>query len=230
MTFQALRERNHRRAAPPRRSGWRSVALWMVAAALAGGVAGGFSPVVEAAGGSVPGGPAPGAPRVAGAPSAQQPAADRTAEPQRMFRRYCVGCHNDRLRTADLSIAALDLENVPADAETWEKVVTRLRAGSMPPPGRPRPDEATYRHVAAWLESELDGAWAAAPTRGGSTPSTASTARSTGTPSATCSRSTSMSSRCCRATRPPTAASTTLRMSSGCRPRTSSAICPLRGR
>ena len=50
-----------------------------------------------------------------------------------------------------------------ADAETWEKVVTRLRAGSMPPPGRPRPDEATYRQVAGWLETELDRAWAADP-------------------------------------------------------------------
>ena len=149
MTFQALCERNHRRAAELRRGGWRVAAASMAAAAVAGGVAGGPA-AVEAAGG-----PATGTPQAVSASSGgAQARAERTAEPRRMFRRYCIGCHNDRLRTADLSIAALDVDNVPADAETWEKVVTRLRAGSMPPPGRPRPDEATYRHVAEWLESE----------------------------------------------------------------------------
>ena len=165
MTIQARRERNRRRAARPRRDGWRSAAAWIVAGATAAGIAGG-TVLVEAAGGPAPGEPAPGSPQAAGAASAQQTSVDPNAEPQRMFRRYCIGCHNDRLRTPDLSIAALDVENVPADAETWEKVVTRLRAGSMPPPGRPRPDEATYRHVAGWLESELDSAWAAAPNPG----------------------------------------------------------------
>ena len=165
MTIQARRERNRRRAARPRRDGWRSAAAWIVAGATAAGIAGG-TVLVEAAGGPAPGEPAPGSPQAAGAAPAQQTSVDPNAEPQRMFRRYCIGCHNDRLRTADLSIAALDVENVPADAETWEKVVTRLRAGSMPPPGRPRPDEATYRHVAGWLESELDSAWAAAPNPG----------------------------------------------------------------
>ena len=165
MTIQARRERNRRRAARPRRDGWRSAAAWIVAGATAAGIAGG-TVLVEAAGGPAPGEPAPGRLQAAGAAAAQQTSVDPNAEPQRMFRRYCIGCHNDRLRTADLSIAALDVENVPADAETWEKVVTRLRAGSMPPPGRPRPDEATYRHVAGWLESELDSAWGAAPNPG----------------------------------------------------------------
>ena len=165
MTIQARRERNRRRAARPRRDGWLLAAAWIVAGATAAGIAGG-TVLVEAAGGPAPGEPAPGRLQAAGAAAAQQTSVDPNAEPQRMFRRYCIGCHNDRLRTADLSIAALDVENVPADAETWEKVVTRLRAGSMPPPGRPRPDEATYRHVAGWLESELDSAWAAAPNPG----------------------------------------------------------------
>ena len=165
MTIQARRERNRRRAARPRRDGWRSAAAWIVAGAAAAGIAGG-TVLVEAAGGPAPGEPAPGRLQAAGAAAAQQTSVDPNAEPQQMFRRYCIGCHNDRLRTADFSIAALDVENVPADAETWEKVVTRLRAGSMPPPGRPRPDEATYRHVAGWLESELDSAWAAAPNPG----------------------------------------------------------------
>ena len=94
------------------------------------------------------------------------PAAADADEAQRLFRRYCVGCHNGRLRTAELALDELDAHDVAANAETWEKVALRLRAGSMPPPGRPRPDRPTYRSVAGWLESELDRAWAAAPNPG----------------------------------------------------------------
>ena len=159
MTFQTWCEQDHRRGSGRRRNGWRSTASWMVAVAVAGGVFTETSASAQAGAG-----PVAGAAQAAGAPSVgPQAAVDRTADQRRLFRRYCVGCHNDRLRTADLSIAGLDLDDVGADAETWEKVVTRLRAGSMPPPGRPRPDDATYRNVAGWLETELDRAWAADP-------------------------------------------------------------------
>ena len=50
--------------------------------------------------------------------------------------------------------------------ELWERVITRLRAGSMPPAGRPRPDAATSRAVAAWLEADIDRAWTARPNPG----------------------------------------------------------------
>ncbi len=52
---------------------------------------------------------------------------------------YCVTCHNQRLKTAGLVLDTLDLAKIPADAETWEKVVRKLRTGAMPPPGLPRP-------------------------------------------------------------------------------------------
>ena len=58
--------------------------------------------------------------------------------------RYCVTCHNDRLRTADLSLDGLDLAEVGHDAELWERVVAKLRTRAMPPVGRPRPDAETY--------------------------------------------------------------------------------------
>ena len=129
------------------------------AAGGAGGIVGGSSAAARAAAGA-------SRAAVAAPAGASQAAAEGAAAPRRMLRRYCTGCHNDRLRTAGLSIAGLDPENVAADAETWEKVATRLRAGSMPPPGRPRPDRATYGRVAGWLESELDRAWAADPRPG----------------------------------------------------------------
>jgi hypothetical protein len=44
------------------------------------------------------------------------------------------------------------------NAEAWEKVIAKLRTGSMPPPGRPRPDNATYHAAAARLERQVDRA------------------------------------------------------------------------
>ena len=75
---------------------------------------------------------------------------------QAVLDRYCSGCHNDRLQTAGLTLDGLDLEHVAAGAETWEKVIRKLRAREMPPPRRPRPDEATYVEFVDWIETELD--------------------------------------------------------------------------
>ena len=80
--------------------------------------------------------------------------------------RYCISCHNQKAKTGGLALDALDVTNPGAHAETWEKVVEKLRAGSMPPPGRPRPDAATYLAAATELEGALDRAWAAHPDPG----------------------------------------------------------------
>jgi mono/diheme cytochrome c family protein len=77
--------------------------------------------------------------------------------------KYCVTCHNGRLKTAGLQIDSLDVDHIAANAPQWEKIVTKLRTGEMPPPGRPRPDADTYRAVASALERELDAAAAATP-------------------------------------------------------------------
>ena len=70
--------------------------------------------------------------------------------------RYCVSCHNDRLRTADLSLVGLDLADVGAHSEVWERVVAKLRTRAMPPVGRARPDLAIYERLSGWLEAEID--------------------------------------------------------------------------
>ena len=80
--------------------------------------------------------------------------------------KYCITCHNQRLRTAGLALDGLDVADPAPNAEVWERVIAKLRAGSMPPPGRPRPDAATYHAVASWLETEIDRAWAASPNPG----------------------------------------------------------------
>jgi hypothetical protein len=77
-------------------------------------------------------------------------------------------CHNEKLRTAQLILAKdkVDVENVSAGAEVWEKVLRKLRAGEMPPIGLPRPDQATYDSIITYLETELDRAAAANPNPG----------------------------------------------------------------
>jgi hypothetical protein len=101
------------------------------------------------------------------APSPSAASGLQSATPPRaVLDKYCVTCHNQKTRTAGLSLDNIDPANPTANAETWEKVIGRLQQGSMPPPGRPRPDAATYHAVASALETELDRAWAANPNPG----------------------------------------------------------------
>src|SRR4030095_12837591 len=83
-----------------------------------------------------------------------------------VLKQYCITCHNERLRTGDLTLDSLDLTNVAANGERWEKVVRKLRTGSMPPVGARRPEEATYHSLIGWLESELDRSEASRPNPG----------------------------------------------------------------
>ena len=78
---------------------------------------------------------------------------------------YCVGCHNDKLKTGGLSLN-LDISRPGQHPDVWEKVVRKLRGRMMPPPGRPRPDERRYDALVAYLETSLDGAAAANPDPG----------------------------------------------------------------
>ena len=75
-----------------------------------------------------------------------------------VFRQYCVGCHNERMKAnfGNLSLENIDPANVSSHAETLEKVVRRLRKGQMPPLGRPRPDAATLEAFTVSLENALD--------------------------------------------------------------------------
>ena len=79
---------------------------------------------------------------------------------------YCVTCHNDRMRTADLSLEHADLADVSRSAATWEKVIRKVRAGMMPPAGMPRPDRATLDGFVDYLETSIDRAAAASPRPG----------------------------------------------------------------
>ena len=97
----------------------------------------------------------------------QQSAVETPTTPAReLVTRYCVSCHNERTKTANLLLDKADAADVFNSADTWEKVIVQLRGRSMPPPGSRRPDNATYEATAAWLEAELDRAAATHPNPG----------------------------------------------------------------
>jgi mono/diheme cytochrome c family protein len=72
--------------------------------------------------------------------------------------KYCVTCHNQRMKTGGLELDTLDLAQPGDHAEVWEKIVRKLRTGAMPPAGRPRPDKALSESVTTSLEALLDRA------------------------------------------------------------------------
>ncbi len=80
--------------------------------------------------------------------------------------RYCVTCHNPRLKAAGLLLDRVDPGDPMADAATWEKVIRKLRSGAMPPAGSPRPEKSTLDSMVGWLTTTLDRAALAAPNPG----------------------------------------------------------------
>ena len=88
------------------------------------------------------------------------------AETQATINRYCIGCHNERLKTAGLVLDPAGATHPGDDAEKWEKVLGRLRAGTMPPPGSPRPEGAIYSRTSAYLAHELEAVAIARPNPG----------------------------------------------------------------
>jgi len=103
----------------------------------------------------------------ASAPVSAQAPPEAPGKQRALLDKYCVTCHNDRVKTANLSLQDADLTTVPAHAELWEKVIRKLRAGVMPPPDMPRPTLAEYEGLRDFLEAEVDRD-AAATTRPGS--------------------------------------------------------------
>jgi hypothetical protein len=92
--------------------------------------------------------------------------ASADAQPSATVNRYCVTCHNQRLKTAKLALDTLDFTHPEKDALTWERAIRKLRGGMMPPPGAARPAAADVQALAGYLETTLDKANAASPNPG----------------------------------------------------------------
>src|ERR1700730_12791658 len=86
---------------------------------------------------------------------AQQPSAGAPLPPavhRDLVHRYCVSCHDDRLKRGGLALDTIANHEVGENPEVWEKVLRKIRARQMPPVGMPRPDEPTYDAAIASLE------------------------------------------------------------------------------
>jgi hypothetical protein len=79
---------------------------------------------------------------------------------------YCERCHNDDLRRGDLSLVTFDVNKIVENADVAEKMIRKLQAGMMPPPGARKPDEPSRTAMIGLLESKLDAAYAARPNPG----------------------------------------------------------------
>jgi len=100
---------------------------------------------------------------------AQAPERPATDWQRNFLNQYCIACHNDTTREAGFTLQTIALDHVGLrddEVGIWERVVLKLRAREMPPPGLPRPGGADYDQLAAWLETSLDEASAADPNPG----------------------------------------------------------------
>ena len=114
-----------------------------------------------------------GASVIAQRPPAQQPtpASDLAyfapLSQKALLDQYCVTCHNERLKTGGLALETLPLNRLgETNAETWEKVVRKLRAGLMPPAGAKRPERGSLDAFAKSIEDSIDHFAASNPNPG----------------------------------------------------------------
>jgi mono/diheme cytochrome c family protein len=91
------------------------------------------------------------------------------ADHKKMLMQYCTGCHNDKLKTAGMSVVPLDANNLQADQAVWEKILRRVSLGEMPLRGAPRPPKEKLQAFTQWLAKSLDDQAAAHPNPGHAT-------------------------------------------------------------
>jgi len=83
-----------------------------------------------------------------------------------LFDEYCSDCHNLDDYAGGFALDLLTRDDVPQDAEAWEKVIRKLRSGMMPPPGQPRPARAEVLAATGNIEQVIDSHAALNPVAG----------------------------------------------------------------
>jgi hypothetical protein len=83
-----------------------------------------------------------------------------------VVKQTCATCHSERQKAGNLVLAGFDVATATSKAETAEKMIAKLRAGMMPPPGRKRPGGDTLTALAETLERLIDRAAASRPEPG----------------------------------------------------------------
>ena len=92
---------------------------------------------------------------------AAAPSADAVAAQKAILTQYCATCHSDKAKSAGMDSArkidfdALDIAHVGKDAETWERIVRKLRAGMMPPKNKARPTAEQLGQLETWVKGSV---------------------------------------------------------------------------
>jgi len=97
---------------------------------------------------------------------AAQPAVPPPDPQTAVVKQYCAGCHSDKGKAGQLTLASFDATKAADNAAVGEKMIRKLRAGMMPPPGARRPDEAALATLAETLETRIDARAATRPNPG----------------------------------------------------------------
>jgi hypothetical protein len=83
-----------------------------------------------------------------------------------LLKQYCIGCHNERAKAGGLMLDTVDYGRLEENAETWERVIRKIKTGMMPPSGARRPERLVLDAFANEIEKRLDGAAARTPNAG----------------------------------------------------------------
>jgi hypothetical protein len=82
---------------------------------------------------------------------------------QALTEAYCTECHNFEDYSGGLDLEGFNFGEIGNQAEIGEKLIRKLSAGVMPPPGKPRPDAEELQLMVSSLADTLDAAWEGAP-------------------------------------------------------------------
>src|SRR5688572_16574108 len=135
------------------------------AAVVCVGIAGSSAPQQAAAPAARP--PVPRPVETAPAPQAAHASATSLTAANDTIKTFCVGCHNDRVKRGELSLASFDVAKAGEHADIAEKIVRKLRTGLMPPREAARkPDAGTRFALVTALETTLDAGAATHPNPG----------------------------------------------------------------
>jgi mono/diheme cytochrome c family protein len=68
----------------------------------------------------------------------------------------CVGCHNARVKMANLDLQPLLSPNsIKENPKAWKKIAWKIEQGDMPPAKSPQPKPAQKKAVLSWVHSQL---------------------------------------------------------------------------
>ena len=91
-------------------------------------------------------------------PAASHQAVFGVTEQNALVKQYCTGCHSDRGKAGQLTLASFDAAKAaePGQLAITEKMIRKLRAGMMPPAGSRRPEPEQIKAMYTALEGRVD--------------------------------------------------------------------------